>query len=504
MRLPLSGRLFRSTFLFFATAGALGLPAGLAHAQGFGTGTNGLGLSVDGVCAVGTCPPSPTALNTDHTLPFSFVHTLANGDSYRIAGTMNSGSDNNGFSIHNNVLFTATYLGHVSPADQAADNSPSQQDTLTIAAYVNADETYANINIPNPVGVAFSSDIVASSSVSEVLVANGVTYPTVGPVSPPGPFTTVAPTRSVPGHQFNTVWTYTLTFGAGSPVGSWIQTGYFVLPTAGLVAAVLPTARTSSVIPATDKASDAADNAFSTVTAFATVINNSGNDNTNCSLSLPKEIPGQFHFQTTDPATNQPTGSADTAVTIPANKSQTFVFSVTPTSVFSQTIPIQFGCQYQFTKSVTGLNTFLLTASQTPIPDMLSIAATPSGDGVLNLAGPSGGNAFATSAINIGAAGPVTVSVSDAPPGQQPRGLPLALAICQTDLVVKPGGECVNPTSPGASVSLSPASNQTVTFSVFVGGAGNIAFDPERNRIYVTAVQNNTAVGQSSVAVRTQ
>ncbi len=103
--------------------------------------------------------------------------------------------------------------------------------------------------------------------------------------------------------------------------------------------------------------------------------------------------------------------------------------------------------------------------------------------------------------INIASAGPVTFSPTDTPFGQAARNLPVNLSICQTNA----SGQCINPTTPTGSVSINAGANQTVTFSVFASGKGvPIPFDPAGNRIYVFGTQGSTAVGASSVAVRTQ
>jgi hypothetical protein len=479
-----------------AIAFAAGLPALAAHAQGFGTATTGLGLLVDGTCMVGVCPPTPTPLNTQYTLPYSFVRNLPNGDSFRISGTMTSGTINNGSNITNNVIFTVTYLGNTT-----GGNVPSQTDTLTVTAHVYAVEPISPINAPNPFGVAFSPNISPASSVTEVAVQNGVTYETQGPISPPGPFTAV-PVKVISGGQYTSIWTYTIKFGAGSPVGSWIQTGYYVQPPTNILASVLPSARTSSAVTTPDGLGSPGATTYPAVTAFATVINNTQSDNEDCTITLPIDIAGKLSFAKTNPATNAVTGPADVPVSIPRNASQTFVIAITPNAPLSSDLPIQFGCKFVAPATpVIGLNTLLLTASPTPIADMLSIAATPTADGILNIPGTSGATAFGHAAINIASGASVTFTAEDTPIGQPSRNLPVDLTICQTNA----SGACVNPATPGASATVTAATNQVVTFSVFARGRGQaVPFDPANNRIYVLARQGTTAVGAASVAVRTQ
>src|SRR6185437_7984895 len=82
-------------------------------------------------------------------------------------------------------------------------------------------------------------------------------------------------------------------------------------------------------------------------TAFTTVINTGGAQGVSCGLAFGpfiEAIPATFGYQTTDPATNKLTGSANTPVNIPAGGSQSFVFSITPTAAFSGDLPIAATC----------------------------------------------------------------------------------------------------------------------------------------------------------------
>src|SRR6202035_4421543 len=95
-------------------------------------------------------------------------------------------------------------------------------------------------------------------------------------------------------------------------------------------------------------------------------------------------------------------------------QAQSFVFAVTPnfpvtpTETFSQNLRLRFACTNTAAAPVyPGLNTFQLTAAIAPIPDMLSIAVTPTNDG--NIVIPPGSTGvMMTAAINIAAAGTVT------------------------------------------------------------------------------------------------
>jgi hypothetical protein len=101
--------------------------------------------------------------------------------------------------------------------------------------------------------------------------------------------------------------------------------------------------------------------------------------------------------------------------------------------------------------------------------------------------------------IEIGAAGTIVFAPTDTPVGQLPRNLPLSLLICQTDS----SGNCINPTAPGPSSTVSVANNQTVFFAVYAVGQGvNIPYDPANSRIFILAKQAGTPVGEASAAVK--
>ena len=123
---------------------------------------------------------------------------------------------------------------------------------------------------------------------------------------------------------------------------------------AKIVAAIAPASRTSAV----------SGTLGTPTTAFASVINASTVTATKCSIQLPAGVPADFKYQTTDPATNAPTGTANTPVDIPAGATKTFYFAITPTGFFSQDIPLTFVCDNSDpAPSIPGLNTFLLTVT---------------------------------------------------------------------------------------------------------------------------------------------
>jgi len=247
-----------------------------------------------------------------------------------------------------------------------------------------------------------------------------------------------------------------------------------------LAAAVLPYARSVQI--------------GQTATAFGVMINGGSSTATGCSLGVPAGFPDPFTYQTTN-SSNQLTGSPNTPVDIPARGTQNFVFGYTPGSALNAVeIGMVFDCSNTVpVVSVPGVNTFILSAASTPTPDIIAIGVTPSGDGIVNIPGNTGTGFFAAAGINIGSTATITASADDGG-----RGLALVLTICQTDS----GGNCMAPPAP--SVTMSFANNASLTFSIFVHGAGNVPFDPAHNRLFLRFKDGSSVTrGATNVAVRT-
>jgi streptogramin lyase len=253
-----------------------------------------------------------------------------------------------------------------------------------------------------------------------------------------------------------------------------------------LVAAVLPSSRSLQV-------------GGTPGTVFATVINSGAINATGCAIVPVTTVAAGFSYQTTDPATNAPTGTPNTPVDIAAGAAQTFVLSFTPNAAF---VPINalFGIACSNIAAggaapATGVDTLLISASVTPVPDIVALAATPSHDGIVDLPGSSGADAFSIATVNLGAGGAITASVNTGT-----AQLPISLSICATN---PSSGQCL--AAPAASVTTTIAGDATPTFAVFVGGAGTVPFDPAGNRIFVSFADAGGAIrGSTSVAVRTQ
>jgi virginiamycin B lyase len=255
-------------------------------------------------------------------------------------------------------------------------------------------------------------------------------------------------------------------------------------PTGPFAAAILPSSRS---IPVTK-----------TATAFATMINGGSTPATNCKVSATGIFFG-YSFQTTDPSTNAPTGTADTPVTIPAGGSQSFTISLQGSGIGSPygpiDVPFQFSCDNGAAAILPGVNTLLFSVSNTAPPDVVALGATTTNDGILHIAGTSGSAAFAVATVNVGAGGSITATANTGT-----ATLPLSLSICQTNPVT---AACLLP--PAASATATINANETPTFSIFATANSAIPFSPGASRIFVRFNDGGGAVrGSTSVAVETQ
>ena len=250
-----------------------------------------------------------------------------------------------------------------------------------------------------------------------------------------------------------------------------------------VVAAVLPSSRSVQVgTPAT---------------AFATIINAGAATAIACEISSITSMPAALTFQTTDSATNQLTGAPNTPVDIAPGGLQTFVFALMPTAPIASTdVQFTFDCANANAAPInSGVNTLPFSASATPVPDIVALAATLTNDGILNISGTNGTGAFAVATVNVGASGSITASADTGN-----ATLPVNIFLCQTNPAT---GQCVS--GIGSSVTTQINANATPTFGIFVEGSGNVPFDPAANRVFVRFRDGGSVTrGSTSVAVRTE
>jgi hypothetical protein len=231
---------------------------------------------------------------------------------------------------------------------------------------------------------------------------------------------------------------------------------------------------------------------------FATVLNTADVPLKNVAISAPS-LSSTVSFQTTDPRTNASTGNLNTPVDIPAHGMQTFLITVRSNAVVAPTdVAFTVAGDTTATRSrAPGVDTVLFSASSlsTPIPDIIAVSATVSGDGIVDIPLTTGIAAFALATGNMGDPGKITVTTDTGPVS-----IPVTAIVCETDPATS---RCLS--AAGPSVTLQVERGTFHTFGVFVSAIERVAFLPERNRIFVRFKDESGAVrGATSVAVRAE
>lgn len=248
-----------------------------------------------------------------------------------------------------------------------------------------------------------------------------------------------------------------------------------------LVSSVLPTSRSVQV--------------GQTATAYTSMINASGTlGGTNCRITPTTPVAANFFYQTTNPTTNELTGTANTPVDLAAGALQTFAIGFTPTAAIAPTdVQMEYICDNTNPADIIGgLNTLLMVADTNPVPDIIALSGTTSNNGIVGTLP----NAFVVAVSNVGIGGTIDVTADTG--GTQ---LPIAVALCQTNPQT---AQCINPLSPTlGTVTVNIDAGTTPTFAVFVAKATSFPLDLARNRIFVRFRDNVGGVdrGATSVAV---
>ncbi|MEE2526037.1 DUF1800 domain-containing protein [Hyphobacterium sp. HN65] len=234
-------------------------------------------------------------------------------------------------------------------------------------------------------------------------------------------------------------------------------------------------------------------------TTYATVINNTDRALGNCEVSLPGRFGDlRLDYAWTDPSTNAlVAGSENVPFSLAPRASQSLVLAITADAVFDGVVPPVFECADSTPADpLYGVNTLELVVSDTPPVDILAIGvALPDNDGVIRIASEGGTQAMAVAAINIGAAGNVTVR----PEGVygQNADLPADLTICET----APDSQCL--AAPSAQLILPFSSDEVRTFAVFARAwpGSAIPLDPANSRVEVRFLVNNQLAAAASAAI---
>ena len=250
----------------------------------------------------------------------------------------------------------------------------------------------------------------------------------------------------------------------------------------GLVAAVLPSSRSVQV--------------GATATAFATVINPRPEMACGVGIALPAGV-GAFAYRQTDCTSNVVVGAENTPVNIAPGGRACYVIALTPGGPFA---PAELGFNYSGANAapvaeLNGINTLLFSASTDPVPDMIAIAATIQGDGIVHVPAATRIGAFAVATSNVGVGARIVVSANTAG-----APLPLSIALCESNPATS---QCISPLGPTVTTDV-PAGG-TPTFAIFVTATAPIAFEPGTRRIFVVFADEGGVVrGRTSVAVEAQ
>jgi hypothetical protein len=269
-----------------------------------------------------------------------------------------------------------------------------------------------------------------------------------------------------------------------SPPGSPPDPCVPLPPTTSLSASVLPSSRSVQV--------------GTTATAFAAVANATGGSLAcRVGIALASAIPASFSYQVNDCATNAPALAAGIPANIPPGGFACYGILITPSAPFGP-LEVEFafaGNNAPAAPTITAVDTLLLSASATPVPDIVALAATVTNDGIVHVPGAMGTGAFAVATSNLGITAAITVSANTGS-----AVLPVSVVLCQTNPV---SGQCLAP--PGPNVATVINAGGTPTFGIFVTASGIIPLDPANSRIFVVFVDGNGIVrGRTSVAVTTQ
>lgn len=229
-----------------------------------------------------------------------------------------------------------------------------------------------------------------------------------------------------------------------------------------------------------------------TATAFATVLNPDSSVAEDCSIAPVTNVDADFFYQTTDPATNEVSGTANTPVSIAAGGSQSFVIGLTPNSDFAATsVEFAFSCSTGTAVSSQGINTLLLSGNSTATADVVAVALTPSRDGIAKLPRDGEFGLMSLATTNVGADATITAQPNDL------AGIDGFLLICETN---QNTGDCL--AEPAASTTGLLAGDGTRTYSVFVNSNTRIFLDATNRRTAVDFVDEFGNIrGSTSVAV---
>ncbi len=229
--------------------------------------------------------------------------------------------------------------------------------------------------------------------------------------------------------------------------------------------------------------------------AFATITNLGGSTAMSCSITPVSAVFGAgFLFAPVDAVTGALSGPANTPVDISAGASQKFNITFVPTAPLAPVeVSFIFDCANTTSAPIIiGFNTLLLSASLTPVPDMVALTSAPGGRLTISSDTPTG--AFLIASLNLGAAGLMTMSADT---GE--FSLPVGLLVCEFNVSL---GTCFQPpsvTTPPRTIT----SGEVTFYAVFVISQGTaIPLNPFTNRVFARFLDaGNVPRGCANVAL---
>lgn len=196
------------------------LAVALASAAGIPARANTVGISVNGTCDFGSCPPTVIAIGGTNTQSFDFTAALADGDRFLIKGKFDA--SDSGSSISAAVLtmpLLVEYLGN-------ATGGPSHADTVNVLTMANFAVTFSTLpGNRGPVTGVFGPGIGAGSLTRLTGLENGAVDANFGSFTAPTKFTApaIAATFTAVGGQVDLEGGFSNVFAAGSAIGSYID-----------------------------------------------------------------------------------------------------------------------------------------------------------------------------------------------------------------------------------------------------------------------------------------
>lgn len=255
-------------------------------------------------------------------------------------------------------------------------------------------------------------------------------------------------------------------------------------PPGRIVAATLPGARSGYV-------------GGGDITVFMTVLSRATTPAQSCRITAPNNSPFTLSYRQIN-AQNEVIGEANPLFDLGNGGGISFVIGLTPTQTTDANGYIflpQIVCENADLAPIEGVNSVLVSIGTAPVPDILSIGATPSADGVVRI--PETGNR-----INFLSAAALNIGVGDGSAGANQAtvmasvdtgaaSLPVTLEVCETAST----GGCI---TPRGETEVSSIFDQNVAkfFAVFVraNGEETVPFDPANARVFLRFADASGAI----------